>query len=324
MHDKNLDIGKVYYYRTVSSCKLIYFTFEESKLKKHFEEISFLKKVEDPSKAISTFNNIARKYNEEYEYDDFKYTNGVYSYFDKEYRGEVVVYDRIKAYLHSLTQPLADKDSKTEISIEHYLHNPHEFDYYLLENQLWSELLYHKDFESIISFFGYADIKIYGFKSKTFYKETAEDLFRKTKKCPEKYKLAANIAVGCMHKSNGKNNRTTIAASIYALNEWYMKDLKHRLEEAGYKIIAINTDSIKIKGKYNEKDGIIDIGEELGQFRIEYQGLAKYYSVGHCEEDKVKWKGKAGYMINGNEPCMFVENLEKELKIYKEFAIYED
>ena len=168
----------------------------------------------------------------------------------------------------------------------------------------------------------WADVKIYGFKGKVFYEKTAKELYRL--KCTvnkEKYKNIANIAVGCMHKHSGKQNNTTMAAGLYAWFAWKIDNLVDKFEKKGYKVIMVNTDSIKIEGKYNRAHNLVPIGDGLGEFKVEYEGMAEYISEGHYKEQREKWKGKPAYMIDGYPRCKFIENLEEEKKIYEKYAV---
>ena len=92
-------------------------------------------------------------------------------------------------------------------------------------------------------------------------------------------------------------------------------------EEKGYNVIMVNTDSIKIEGKYNRSDNLVTIGDGLGEFKVEYEGMAEYISEGHYKEQREKWKGKPAYMIDGYSRCKFIENIEEELEIYEKYAI---
>ena len=124
-----------------------------------------------------------------------------------------------------------------------------------------------------------------------------------------------------MHKRVGKQNNSTLAASLYAFFAWYIDNLVAKFQKKGYNVIMITTDSIKIAGDYNESDNLVEIGSGLGQFKYEYIGEAEYFTAGHYVEKEVKWKGKPKYMIKGHQLCNFIENVEEELSIYEEFAI---
>ena len=314
------DVFKVYFYRTTSSCKLIYYEFKEGKWRKRLREISFSPREIDPTNCVLDFRRIAAKYGENIGSEpDNKYTNGVYSFYKGGYDGNVTVLDMNAAYLWALSQPLADWTTKTEISIKDVWKK--EYDYYLFENSLHRVMVHKEDKNNIQACIIYADVKVYGFKAKLYYQETCKELYRLRSVNKERYKNVPNIAIGCMHKRSGKSNNTTLAASLYALFEWYIQSLVEKFEKNNYNVIMITTDSIKIKGDYHEEDNIVTLGDGLGEFKVEYKGPAKYHSEGHYEEQKIKWKGKPMYMIEGHPRCLFVENIEKEKKIYEKYAI---
>lgn len=315
------NVFKIYFYRTTSNCKIIYYEFKNGKWHKTLREISFSPKEIDPVKCVLDFRRVASKYGENIGYEpDNKYSNGVYSYYRSGYSGEVTVLDMNSAYLWALSQPLADWTTKVECTLLDVWQK--KYDFYLFENELHREMVYKEDKYKLQGCMIWSDVKIYGFNSKLFYQETCKELYRlKTEVNKERYKNVANIAVGCMHKHNGKQNNTTLVASLYAFFEWYIKALVEKFKENNYNVIMITTDSIKIKGDYQEKDEVVKIGTGLGEFKIEYKGLAKYISEGHYEEDKVKWKGKPLYMIEGNPKCLFIDNIDKEKKIYEKYAI---
>ena len=232
----------------------------------------------------------------------------------------MTVLDMNSAYLFALSQPLADWTTRTEVSRKQVYDK--EFDYYCFENDLWCEMFYKEDQQGMLGAMLWADVKIYGYKAKLYYQKTVQELYRlKVNVNKERYKNVANIAVGCMHKRSGKQNNTTLAASLYAWFAWYIDNLVALFENKGYNVIMITTDSIKIRGKYNPEDNIVTLGNGLGEFKTEYEGEAKYFSVGHYEENKVKWKGKPLYMQEGYSKCEFVDNIEKEKKVYEKYAI---
>ena len=311
----------VYYARTASGCKLVYYEWDGEKWKKRLRQISFSPREIDPIKCVLTFRKIAKGYGELIPYEPHKYyTNGIYSYYKKAFAGYVSVYDMNSAYLYALTQPLADWDTRTEVSVKDVFDKT--YDYYCFENTLHTEMFYKEDIERMTGAMLWADVKIYGYKSKLYYQQTARELYRlKCEVNKERYKNVANIAVGCMHKRSGKQNNTTLAASLYAWFAWYIDNLVAKFKNKGYNVIMITTDSIKIEGKYNESDNIITIGTGLGEFKLEYEGEAKYLSIGHYEENKAKWKGKPEYMRTGHSKCLFVENIEEEKEIYEKYAI---
>lgn len=315
------DVFKVYYNATSSGCKIIYYEWENDKWHKTLRQISFSPKEIDPTQCVLDFRRIAAKYDENIGYEpDNKYTNGVYSFYKGGYNGNATVLDMNSAYLWALSQPLADWTTKVKLKIKDIWKK--EYDYYLFENELHREMVYVEDEYKLQACTLWSDIKVYGFKSKLFYQETCKELYRlKTEVNKERYKNVANIAVGCMHKHSGKQNNTTIAASLYAFFEWYVKALVEKFEKYNYNVIMITTDSIKIRGIYNEEDHVVELGDGLGEFKVEYKGNAKYLTEGHYEEEKVKWKGKPQYMIEGYTKCEFVNNIEKEKKIYEKFAI---
>lgn len=224
------------------------------------------------------------------------------------------------AYLYALSRPLADWETCTEVIIEDVFSK--KYDFYSFENELHCEMFYKEDQERMLGAMLWSDVKIYGYKSKLYYQNTARELYRlKCEVNKEKYKNVANIAVGCMHKHSGKQNNTTLAASLYAWFAWYIDNLVVKFTEKKYNVIMITTDSIKIQGKYNIEDNLVEIGDGLGQFKVEYEGEAKYLSEGHYEESKIKWKGKPLYMQHGYTKCNFIENIKKELPIYEKYAI---
>ena len=83
----------------------------------------------------------------------------------------------------------------------------------------------------------------------------------------------------------------------------------------------LTTDYIKIKGKYRPEDNLVKLGKGLGEFKVEYEGDARYISTGHYEENQIKWKGKPLYMREGFTACQFIDNIKKERKIYEKYAI---
>lgn len=224
------------------------------------------------------------------------------------------------AYLWALSQPLADWETMTEISQDEVFKK--SYDYYCFENALHCEMFYKEDTNRMVAAMLWADVKIYGYKSRLYYQNTVKELYRlKCEVDKEKYKNVANIAVGCMHKRSGKQNNTTLAASLYAYFAWYIDNLVEKFSEKGYNVIMITTDSIKVEGKYNIEDNLIEIGTGLGQFKVEYEGEAKYITQGHYEESKTKWKGKPLYMQMGFTKCSFIDNIKEERKIYEKFAV---
>lgn len=268
-----------------------------------------------------TFRKIAAKYNENIPYEPNKfYSNGIYTYYKKNYKGQVTVLDMNSAYLYALTKPLAAWETRQEVDVKDVFSK--SYDFYCFENDLHCEMFYKEDMDRMIGAMLWEDVKIYGYKAKLYYQQTARELYRlKCEVDKERYKNVANIAVGCMHKRSGKQNNTTLAASLYAWFAWYIDNLVIQFTKKKYNVIMITTDSIKIEGKYNENDNIIELGPELGQFKVEYQGAANYYSEGHYEESKVKWKGKPLYLQEGYTKCQFVDNIYEEKKIYERFAI---
>lgn len=315
------EVDHAYFNRTTAGCKIIYYDFLQGKWVKRLRQISFSRKEIDPVKCVLTFRKIASQYHENipYEKDAKAFTNGVYTYFKRAYDGYVSVYDMNSAYLYALSQPLADYESRQECTIKDVLDC--KFDFYCFENNLHREMFYKEDKERMMGAMLWVDVKIYGYKSKLYYQQTTKELYRlKCEVDKEKYKNVANIAVGCMHKRSGKQNNTTIAASLYAWFAWYIDNLVAKFEKKGYNVIMITTDSIKIKGAYNEKDNLIKIGDGLGEFKLEYKGEAKYYSEGHYKEASDKWKGKPLYMIEGFSKCSFIDNLENEKGVYQKYA----
>lgn len=315
------NICNVYFNRTTSGCRIIYYEYEKGKWRKRLRQISFSNRDIDPVKCVLTFRKIAAQYNENIPYEPNRfYTNGVYTYYKKNYSGYVTVLDMNSAYLYALTQPMADWETRQEVELKDIMNK--SFDYYCFENDIHCEMFYKEDTNRIMGALLWSDVKIYGYKSKLYYQKTARELYRlKCEVNKEKYKNVANIAVGCMHKRSGKQNNTTIAASLYAWFAWYIDSLVIQFTNKKYRVIMITTDSIKIEGKYNPSDNIITIGNDMGQFKVEYEGEAKYYSEGHYEENKTKWKGKPLYLQEGYNKCEFINNIQKERKIYEKFAI---
>lgn len=229
--------------------------------------------------------------------------------------------DMNSAYLWALCQPLADWQTRTECSLKDVLNK--KYDFYSFENDLHTVMYYKESQLDMMGASLWADVKVYGYKASIHYEKTCKELYRlKCEVNKEKYKNVANLAVGCMHKRTGKQNNTTLAASLYAFFEWKISDFVASFEKKGYNVIMITTDSIKIAGDYRVEDNIVKLGNGLGEFKIEYVGDGNYYSEGHYEEQRVKWKGKPLYMINGQPRCEFIDNLDKELPIYEEYAIY--
>lgn len=267
------------------------------------------------------FRKIAGSFGENLPYEPNKvYTNGVYKYFKRPYYGRATVLDMNSAYLWALCQPLADWETATEVSKRDVFKG--EYDFYSFENELHCEMIYCKDYSRLAGANGWADVKVYGYKASRHYVQTAQELYRlKCNVNKEKYKNVANVSIGCMHKRSGTQNNSTLAASLYAFFAWYIDDLVEKFSKKGYNVIMITTDSIKIQGEYHEEDGIVELGDELGQFKYEYEGEARYITEGHYEEKKIKWKGKPKYLIKGHKICSFIDNLEEEREIYEEFAI---
>ena len=268
-----------------------------------------------------TFRKIARAYNELVDYEpDKKYTNGIYTYYTKPYKGYVTVLDMNSTYLWVLSQPLADYTTREECTFEDVRSG--KYDYYCFENAMHCEMFYKENYLGMLGASLWAEVKIYGYKAKVFYEKTSRELYRLKKEVnKEKYKNVANIAVGCMHKHSGTQNNTTLAASLYAYFEWYINDLVEKFKNKGYNVIMVTTDSVKIAGKYNIDDNLLAIGDGLGEFKVEYEGEAEYLSQGHYTEAQVKWKGKPQYMIDGYKKCKFIENIDEELEVYEKYAI---
>lgn len=310
-----------YYSRTTSSCRIVYYDFYGGKWHKKLRQISFSRKEIDPVKCVLEFRKIAKSFNELVPYEpNVPYSNGVYVYYKKNYKGYVTVLDMNSAYLYALSQPLPDRRTKTPCTLSDVWSG--KYDYYCFENLLHREMFYKEDKLKMQGAMLWADVKIYGFKGKVFYEKTAKELYRL--KCTvnkEKYKNITNIAVGCMHKHSGKQNNTTMAAGLYAWFAWKIDNLVDKFEKKGYKVIMVNTDSIKIEGKYNRAHNLVPIGDGLGEFKVEYEGMAEYISEGHYKEQREKWKGKPAYMIDGYPRCKFIENIEEEKEIYEKYAI---
>lgn len=318
---KTSNIFKAYYYKTTSSCKLVYYDYDNNKVRKKLREISFSPKEIDVLKCVFTFRHIASEQGELLGYDPSPvFSNGVYTYFSRGYKGYVTVLDMNSAYLYALKQPLADWQTRTECTMEDV--SKRKFDYYSFENDLHKEMVYKLNNNRLYSCMLWADVKIYGYKASVHYEKTADELYRlKCEVDKDKYKNVANIAIGCMHKRSGQQNNATLAASLYAWFDWKIDSLVDLFQEKGYNVIMVTTDSIKIKGKYNFADNLVPIGNGLGEFKLEYEGEAKYMSVGHYEENKIKWKGKPMYMIEGYPRCEFIDNIDEELEVYEKYAI---
>ena len=299
---------------------MVYYEYD-GKWRKRLRQISFSPREIDPIKCVLTFRKIAKGYGELLEYEPHnQYTNGVYMYYKHKFEGYVTALDMNSAYLWALQMPLADWETKTECTIQDIWSQ--KYDFYCVENEIMREMFYKKDFDRISGALLWADVKIYGYKASRHYVQTAHELYRLKKEVnKEKYKNVANIAVGCMHKRSEKQNNTTLAASLYAYFAWYIDDLVRRFTDKGYKVIMVTTDSIKISGKYNPEDNLVVIGDGLGEFKVEYEGEAKYISAGHYEEKSIKWRGKPEYMRLGYSKCEFIDNIEKEKEIYETFAI---
>lgn len=224
------------------------------------------------------------------------------------------------AYLYALSQPLADWETREEVEIKDVYSQ--KYDFYCFENDLFCEMFYKEDITRMTSAMLWCDVKIYGYKSKLYFQETTKELYRlKCNVNKEKYKNIANLAIGCMHKRSGKRNNTTLVASLYAWFAWYIDNLVAKFEKIGYNVIMVTTDSVKIQGHYNPEDNILPLGNGLGEFKIEYEGLGTYITDGHYEEKKIKWKGMPQYLIEYHKKCLFIENLDEELEIYEKFAI---
>lgn len=315
------DVFTVYYSRSLTGCKIVYYELDGTGWKKRLRQISFSPKEIDPVRCVLTFRKIASKFKENIGYEPYKvYSNGVYSYYNKSYKGETTVLDMNSAYLWALSQPLADWETATEVSKEDIFKG--EYDFYSFENKLHCQMIYKEDYTRLAGASIWAGTKIYGYKGRLYYQNTIKELYRlKCNVDKERYKNVANIAIGCMHKRSGTQNNTTLAASLYAFFAWYIDNLVEKFTKKGYNVIMITTDSIKIRGKYNESDNLVELGPELGQFKYEYNGEAEYITAGHYVEDKVKWKGKPKYLISGNKICNFIDNIEEELSIYEKYAI---
>lgn len=318
---KTNNIGCVYYNRTITSCKIIYYEWSNNNWKKRLREISFSNKSIDPVKCVITFQSIAKKYNELISYEPNKvYTNGIYTYYKKAYKGHVTVLDMNSAYLWVLTQPLADYTTRKECTITEVWSG--DYDYYCFENKLHCEMFYYKDIDRMSGAMLWAGVKIYSYKSKIYYKKTAKELYRlKCQVDSHRYKNVANIFVGCMHKKTGKQNNTTIASSLYAFFAWYIDNLVNMFTNANYSVIMVTTDSIKIKGNYNSNDKLLKIGKGLGDWKVEYVGEAEYISQGHYKENRVKWKGMTQYRIDGHKRLEFINNIDLEKEIYERYAV---
>ena len=319
--DKNKvdKIYNVYYAKTATWCKLVYYDYEDGKIKKRLRQINFTPRELDPIKCVLKFMKIANSFNEPIPKDDSPvFHNGIYTYFKGKYNGYIEVYDMNSAYLWALTQPLADVTTKTECSIKDVIQK--KYDYYSFENPLHRIMYYKEQVDDIQGAFFWDELKIYGYKSKVFFEKTAQKLYELKKKNKQLYKNVANITVGCMHKRSGKRNSATLAASLYAYFEWYVGNLVYKLKKNKYNVIMVTTDSVKIAGHYDESSNILKIGDGLGEFKLEYKGESNYLSQGHYEEGSIKWKGMPEYLRGGGRPCKFIEELEEERGINEKFA----
>lgn len=313
----------MYYSKTITSCKIIYYVYEDGRFRKRLREISFCEKEISPINCVITFKRIAAQFNENigYEPNAPHYSNGVYLYYDKPYKGKATALDMNSAYLWALSQPLPDWETKEEVDFEDVKNEKHDF--YCFENEMHRRMFFKEDYSNMLAASIWAGVKIYGFKASRHFVKTAQELYRlKCEVNKDKYKNVANIYVGCMHK-RGKSNQqnTTLAAGLYALFEWNIKKIVGDFKNKGYNVIMVSTDSIKIAGEYNESDNLVEIGSGLGQFKYEYSGDADYISSGHYTEKIEKWKGMPRYLIDGNARCTFVDNIEEEKGVYETYAI---
>lgn len=312
----------VYYYRTISGCKIVYYNKVKSKFKKCFNEISFSKRTADPVRCVIEFRKIAKGFNELLPFEPDKvFTNGVYTYFKGKYKGYSTALDMNSAYLYALKQPLPDWETRTECTFDDVYKQ--KYDFYCFENPLHCEMFYRKDYARMLAAHHWSDLKIYGYKASVHYEKTCNELYRLKKEVnKERYKNVANVAIGCMHKRSGEQNNSTLAAGLYAWFAWYIDFLVDCFEKKGYHVIMITTDSIKIKGKYNQEDNIVKIGTGLGEFKVEFEGESEYISEGHYRQaNDTKWKGKPLYQLEGYPICKFIENIEEELPIYEKYSV---
>ena len=148
---KTSNIFKAYYYKTTSSCKLVYYDYDNNKVRKKLREISFSPKEIDVLKCVFTFRHIASEQGELLGYDPSPvFSNGVYTYFNRGYKGYVTVLDMNSAYLYALKQPLADWHTRTECTIEDV--SKRKFDYYSFENDLHKEMVYKLNNNKLYSY----------------------------------------------------------------------------------------------------------------------------------------------------------------------------
>ena len=233
------DTYSVYYTRSASNCKIVYYDYDNGKWRKRLRQISFSPKEIDPIKCVLTFKKIASSYGELIPYEpNTPYTNGVYTYYKGSYNGYVTVLDMNSAYLWALCQPLADWETRVECTRKDVWDK--KYDFYCFENDIHREMFYKHDIPRMRGAMLWADVKIYGYYASRHYVETAKELYRlKCNVNKDKYKNVANIAVGCMHKRNGKQNNTTLAASLYAYFAWYIDDLVCKFTKKGYNVIMI-------------------------------------------------------------------------------------
>lgn len=330
------NVGNAYAYTTLSECKLIYYTINTTQTKgfqKKQVMISFREKSEDPSYCIQQMNDALKKNDESLGTDPSSVTNNkVFGYYNARNSGKHTVttsLDMNSAYVNAFKQLVADWKTRTLCSYKEV--KDKSYDYYQVEREDDGEITYRymyykENIEDVLKLLMFPNYKVYGYKGMYVAQKTLEDCYNLRFVDKNNYKKWKNIMViyiGTMHKRSGKNNRATIASSIYAWMEWYMGLLVKKFKEKGYKVILVNTDAIKFVGTYNNDIEEIVLGEDLGQFKIEHEGTSNFISEGHYEEgNNVKWKGVPEYMRkDGAKPCEFkYETIDKEREIYYEYA----
>lgn len=331
------NIFNVYLYTTKSECRVIYYALKNNNIKsvqKKQVMISFRQKSEDPAYCILQMNHALKRNGESLKADPSEVTNNkIYGYYDSKYGGKHLTstsLDLNSAYIHAFKQVVADWETKTLCDVEDVKNKKYE--YYQIEKirygQVTYRYMYYKEnTEELLDLMYLPGYKVYGYEGIYVAQETLQECYDKRFLNKSEYKKWKNIMViyiGTFHKRSGKNNRATIASSIYAWMEWYMSSLVQAFKDKGYKVILVNTDAIKIVGEYNTEDNLIPLGEGLGEFKVEYVGESDFITEGHyLEGNKLRWKGMPEYMRDGvTKACKYTfDTLNKEKEIYIKYAI---